>query len=999
MKLSSIRLPRFVGRTLSRLPHCFPLRGGGKSENRILFSLALVLTLVFGRTPTANAQIGSTPFEVNCGQLIVEIVPVPYAGDINSTPCTTCCAGAIQCERTEYEVWLRAVNVLDNPLPPGGNFTLSYSELYITLHLDRDNNAVISTINESQTEGCLASYLSGFADDYQANSSENEVTLRLSSLTGEMVPGIPFVNGRSNGRLFSIIVDGFPGEKFGIACTEFTYVSGQDCPNQSCSGSAPAEFLAPNAANTALTLSLGDIDCDLEDYIDLPVTVTSSLTSIISLFDFAVVVNGDAPDGFYAEPEVVNVISGTNPTVKVMPKPGGGGYVVNVKYMTQSAAPFQGTDVPICTIRIYRPPNLAQGYTISTTLAPGRIRTNGILFGTFGCRSIQTDKTTAECVVQPVAVCADFQFNLTTEPVDPNNCSELIAYAKFSCDPADFNGQTTLDFEVFKIRLDFDLGNGVSILSATPIGFDCPSSGNDPFCGDNNCLQIGSNTIDFCVNMGPGNGIPVQHDAKIRIVFNAPAGCVNSATVRKMLLKVENQPPTCQPDINPPVGFPFCPPLIQGDIATELACWVENVSVAVSHASCSASDLTSGCNPFSTCVCSQYSNYTVTPTRTDNLLNGVTTFDLVLISKHIIGITPLSSPYKMIAADANRSNSLTTFDIVELRKLILGIYNNYDTDPSNNWPSSHAPSWRFVLESFALNPNDPWKDSQGNSIMLPESGNFNIPEIEADFVAIKTGDVNNSVIVDCTEDNDQCHAFERPVGDFALAEPRRSDLKAGDYYTLPVQAGGETPLAAWQTALRFDPDVLELVGPSLGDLPGLSADNFNLLQADKGIVRALWFAPPEEIDAVLQSGQTLFHLTFKVKKDIAASAALLQIDDDSAMPNLGWTGEGAAYRITTAGTGQVVESRSEPAASSLVRCRPNPSSGEVTFDIAALPSAQRARLTVLDAFGRRVWWRDLSKESGPLQIAVPEAAAWPTGVYHWELRRNKERTTGTFIRQ
>jgi hypothetical protein len=68
------------------------------------------------------------------------------------------------------------------------------------------------------------------------------------------------------------------------------------------------------------------------------------------------------------------------------------------------------------------------------------------------------------------------------------------------------------------------------------------------------------------------------------------------------------------------------------------------------------------------------STMTITPVKDDNPLNGVTTYDLVLISKHILGIEPLGSPYKMIAADANKSNSITTFDIVEIRKLILGIY-------------------------------------------------------------------------------------------------------------------------------------------------------------------------------------------------------------------------------------------------------------------------------------------------------------------------------------
>jgi hypothetical protein len=75
-------------------------------------------------------------------------------------------------------------------------------------------------------------------------------------------------------------------------------------------------------------------------------------------------------------------------------------------------------------------------------------------------------------------------------------------------------------------------------------------------------------------------------------------------------------------------------------------------------------------------------------------LNGVSTFDLVLINKHILGLEPLNTPYKMIAADANNSRSITTFDIVELRKLILGIY----TELPNN------TSWRFVDRAYQF-PN------------------------------------------------------------------------------------------------------------------------------------------------------------------------------------------------------------------------------------------------------------------------------------------------------
>ena len=70
--------------------------------------------------------------------------------------------------------------------------------------------------------------------------------------------------------------------------------------------------------------------------------------------------------------------------------------------------------------------------------------------------------------------------------------------------------------------------------------------------------------------------------------------------------------------------------------------------------------------------------------------NGVSTLDLVRIQKHLLGIEALSSPYDLIAADANNSESVSAIDLVELRKLILGIYTEL---PANQ-------SWRFVDKGF-----------------------------------------------------------------------------------------------------------------------------------------------------------------------------------------------------------------------------------------------------------------------------------------------------------
>jgi hypothetical protein len=104
-------------------------------------------------------------------------------------------------------------------------------------------------------------------------------------------------------------------------------------------------------------------------------------------------------------------------------------------------------------------------------------------------------------------------------------------------------------------------------------------------------------------------------------------------------------------------------------------------------------------------------DYGITPERDTNDLNGLTTFDLVLISKHILSITALDSP----------------------RKVLLGI------NPAFN----NNTSWRF-LPAFTTFP-DP-----ANPFGSPlPPGVINILNLQADypnanFKGIKIGDTNNS---------------------------------------------------------------------------------------------------------------------------------------------------------------------------------------------------------------------------------------------------------------
>jgi hypothetical protein len=125
-------------------------------------------------------------------------------------------------------------------------------------------------------------------------------------------------------------------------------------------------------------------------------------------------------------------------------------------------------------------------------------------------------------------------------------------------------------------------------------------------------------------------------------------------------------------------------------------------------------------------------DYSLAAHKEDQPLNGVTTLDMVLISRHILGIAPLQDPWRIIAADVNGSGSVTTADLIAIRKLILQIDSQFPLQKS----------WLFVPAGVIFpDPANPFATA------LPQTINFNdleADETDAGFIGIKLGDVNGS---------------------------------------------------------------------------------------------------------------------------------------------------------------------------------------------------------------------------------------------------------------
>lgn len=189
----------------------------------------------------------------------------------------------------------------------------------------------------------------------------------------------------------------------------------------------------------------------------------------------------------------------------------------------------------------------------------------------------------------------------------------------------------------------------------------------------------------------------------------------------------------------------------------------------------------------------KYSDYSVRPSKNDDLTDGVSTFDLILISQHILGIASLNSPYKMIAADVNNSKSITTLDLIYIRKVILRTENAF---PGNS-------SWRFVDAQYQFpNPVNPWMEA------FPEVANFNDLDddvLNADFKAIKIGDVNGSAL----DPQNEILRERQPGQAFALILEDKQ-LKPGSIYTLPITTEDWQGTIGFQATLNWNPTLFRV---------------------------------------------------------------------------------------------------------------------------------------------------------------------------------------------
>lgn len=234
----------------------------------------------------------------------------------------------------------------------------------------------------------------------------------------------------------------------------------------------------------------------------------------------------------------------------------------------------------------------------------------------------------------------------------------------------------------------------------------------------------------------------------------------------------------------------LCEPLgdidIAGTIISPKGAVMSNIEVRLSGAS-SRQVMTNDKGEFYMNGLIEGYDYSIFPQKTTDLLAGVSTLDIIYITKHILGVQPFKDPYQLLAADLNRSRSVSTLDVILLRKAIL----NIDKESMN------LAGWQFIDAKHQFrNPSNPWEQNIPGVINL---NNIAFDEGGLDFVALKMGDVSGLLI----PRSDPSHTTNLILKD-KLLEP-------GSRIQIPLRIDALESFEGLQFALRVNPNLATLM--------------------------------------------------------------------------------------------------------------------------------------------------------------------------------------------
>lgn len=123
-------------------------------------------------------------------------------------------------------------------------------------------------------------------------------------------------------------------------------------------------------------------------------------------------------------------------------------------------------------------------------------------------------------------------------------------------------------------------------------------------------------------------------------------------------------------------------------------------------------------------------NLKLIPAYNADAANGISAIDLILVTRHILGLDPFADPLQLLSADVNGNGSISASDLVGIQRVLLNQTTEFGA----------RGSWQFIDASLTLDINV--LRSGLSQYIRVLSGADDIEDLN--FIALKTGDVNGS---------------------------------------------------------------------------------------------------------------------------------------------------------------------------------------------------------------------------------------------------------------
>jgi len=400
---------------------------------------------------------------------------------------------------------------------------------------------------------------------------------------------------------------------------------------------------------------------------------------------------------------------------------------------------------------------------------------------------------------------------------------------------------------------------------------------------------------------------------------------------------------------------------IDGKIKTEWGSLIEQVGIKLMHGEEAMPEMMSN-GKYTIRDLYMGQSYQIIPKKDVNPLNGVSTLDLIMIQKHILGAQLFQTPYKLIAADIDKNGEINGVDLVELRKLILGVDKSFTKNES----------WRFVDAGYRfIDKNQALKETFNEFYLIK---NLQQP-MQIDFVGVKIGDVNESSIT-----TELQRLEERNATPFKPLYAINAEYHTDELIKVNVFAEGPYELQGFQFELRSDD--LEYLGMEGGIV---QVENVFINDLKEGLRFSFHHNKP----ILIFENKPMLTLLFKARRSGSLKNSI-HINQNGLNPEW-YDGELKTYRL-----GLNWKEKTSEASFQNVLNRPNPFFNETTIQFQ-LPGPSPVLLKVINLNGSLIYQKQLNGLAGINEWTISRNLFNASGIYYYKLESLFGTTTRKMI--